>query len=135
MERSPEIEQLVRDWFAAASRGEASVVDRYVTAEPAVRLVGSDPGEWIQGGDRVADFLRGEVSGAGGEVTFTPSETEGYRDGNVAWAATNLTITLSDGKRVKPRWTAVLVQQDGWKFVQTHASIGVPNDAVGWSYD
>ena len=35
-----------------------------------------------------------------------------------------------------PRWTAVLVREDDvWKFVQTHASIAVPNDQVGWSYD
>jgi hypothetical protein len=32
-------------------------------------------------------------------------------------------------------WTAVFVRQDGWKLVQTHASIAVRNDEVGWSYD
>ena len=133
MERSSEIEELVADWFAAASRGDASVVDRYVTADPSVRVVGSDPNEWIQGGELVAEFLRGEVAGAGGDV-YTPSETEGYREGDVGWAATNLTITLPDGKRIQPRWTAVFVHQDGWKFVQTHASIAVPNDEAGWTY-
>jgi ketosteroid isomerase-like protein len=134
MERSSEIEQLVRDWFAAASRGDSSAVDQHVTADPAVRVVGSDPGEWIQGGEKVAEFLRGEVEGAAGEVTFTPSEIEGYRHGDVGWAATKLTISLSDGRRVQPRWTAVVVDQGGWKFVQTHASIAVPNDQVGWTY-
>jgi len=74
------------------------------------------------------------VEGAAGEVTFTPSEIEGYRHGDVGWAATRLTISLSDGKRIQPRWTAVFVNQDGWKFVQTHASIAVPNDQVGWTY-
>jgi len=53
MERSSEIEQLVRDWFAAASRGDPSAVDRHVTADPAVRLVGSDP----VSGSRVAKRL------------------------------------------------------------------------------
>ena len=134
MERSSEIEELVGDWFAAASRGDASVVDRYVTADPAVRVVGSDPDEWIKGGELVAKFLRGEVAGAGGDVTFTPSETEGYSEGDVGWAATKLTISLSDGKRIQPRWTAVFVRQDGWRFVQTHASIAVPNNEVGWTY-
>ena len=134
MERSPEIEELVEEWFGAASRGDASVVDRYVTSGPAVRIVGSDPGEWITGGTLAAEFLRGEVAGAGGRVTFTPSETEGYTEGDVGWAATRLTISLPDGKRIQPRWTAVFVRQDGWKFVQTHASIAVPNDEVGWAY-
>ena len=134
MERSPEIEQLVRDWFAAASRGDPSVVDQNVSTDPAVRVVGSDPGEWIRGGDKVAEFLRGEVEGAAGEVAFTPSEIEGYRQGDVGWAAAKLTISLSDGKRVQPRWTAVFVNDGSWKFVQTHASIAVPNDQVGWTY-
>ena len=70
-----------------------------------MRVVGSDPDEWIKGGELVAKFLRGEVAGAGGDVTFTPSETEGYNEGDVGWAATKLTISLSDGKRILPRWT------------------------------
>lgn len=133
MERSPEIEELVRQWFAAASRGDTSLVDRLVGTDPVVRLVGSDPAEWIQGG-AVAEFLRGEVSGAGGEVSFTPSETEAYRHGDVGWAATNLTISLADGRRISPRWTAVFVREGDWRFVQTHASIAVPNDEIGWRY-
>jgi ketosteroid isomerase-like protein len=134
MERSPEIEKLVADWFAAASRADATVVDRYVTADPAVLVVGSDPHEWIKGGDLVAEFLRGELDSTGGAVTYTPSETEGYSEGDVGWAATRLTISLPDGRQVQPRWTAVFVRQGGWKFVQTHASIAVPNDEVGWIY-
>ena len=36
-----------------------------------------------------------------------------------------------DGKRAPVRITAVLHQEDGdWKAVQTHASIGVPNDRM-----
>ena len=93
MERSSEIEELVGEWFAAISRGDASVVDRYVT----------------------------------------PDETEGYREGDVGWAATKLTVSFPDGKRIQSRWTAVLVRRDGWKFVQTHASIAVPNEEVGWT--
>ena len=135
MERSSEIVTLVEEWFAAASRGDPSAIDRYVAADPEVRLVGSDPQEWLAGGEQIAAFLRGEVQGGGGAATFSPSETEGFRHGDVGWAATKLTISLPDGKKVRPRWTAVFVRQDGWKFVQTHASIAVPNDEVGWSYD
>jgi hypothetical protein len=78
----------------------------------------------------------GVMQGAAGAVEFRPCDTEAFAVGNVGWAATRLTITLPDGKRVTPRWTAVLVREDDvWKFVQTHASIAVPNDQVGWSYD
>jgi hypothetical protein len=44
-------------------------------------------------------------------------------------------ITLPDGRCVSPRWSAVFQRQDDvWKFVQTHASIGVPNAEIGWVY-
>jgi len=36
-----------------------------------------------------------------------------------------------DGRRVPVRLTAVLHQEDGdWKAVQSHASIGVPNEQM-----
>jgi len=135
MERSTELEALVADWFAAATRGDGSLVDRHVSASDMNRLIGSDPAEWLRGLAEVARFLKGEVEGSGGEVTFTPSETEAFAEGDVGWATTRLTITLPDGARVHPRWSAVFHREDGvWKFVQTHASIAVPNDQIGWEY-
>jgi ketosteroid isomerase-like protein len=136
MQPEPAIVELVHEWFSAATRGDASVIDHYVSTQPTTRLVGSDPGEWLQGGEQIATFLRTEVEGAAGQVTFEPYETEAFANGDVGWAATKLTITLPDGKRVSPRWTAVLERDEGvWKFVQTHASIAIPNDQVGWVYD
>lgn len=36
---------------------------------------------------------------------------------------------------VFPRWSAVFHLEVGvWKFVQTHASVGVLNQDVGWEY-
>ena len=135
MERSPELEDLVRAWFEAATRGDASLVDTLVSPGQWTRLIGSDPGERFSGGAAVADFLRGEVEGAGGQVKFAPAETEAFSEGNVGWAATSLTITMPDGRHVSPRWSAVFHQENGdWKFVQTHASIGIPNEAIGWVY-
>ena len=134
MERSPELVSLVETWFGAASTGDASVIDRHVSPDAAVRLIGSDPDEWLAGA-KVADFLRGEVTRSGGKAKFTPSDTEAFAEGTVGWAATHLTITLPDGRSVRPRWSAVFHREGGeWKFVQTHASIAVPNDQIGWVY-
>jgi ketosteroid isomerase-like protein len=136
MERSAEIEALVTSWFTAATKGDASLVDQYVPNDPDARLIGSDPAEWLRGGDAIGAFLRNEIGGAGGDVTFTPSETESYAEGSVGWAATKLTLRLPDGRQIHPRWTAVLRRgAGGWQFVQTHASIAVPNDEVGWTYE
>jgi len=134
VERSPELEALVAAWFEGASRGDPSVVDHHVSRDPMCRLIGSDPDEWLRGG-AVAEFLRGEAERSGGNAMFTPSETEAFAEGTVGWAATRLRISLPDGRSVSPRWSAVFHQEDGaWRFVQTHASIAVPNDQVGWEY-
>ena len=134
MERTPELEDLVRSWFAAASSGDTSLIERHVSTRPEARLIGSDPSEWLTG-PAIAEFLRGEAVGGGGKATFTPSETEAYREGTVGWAATRLRITLPDGGSVSPRWSAVLhLEDDVWRFVQTHASIAVRNQDIGWQY-
>ena len=83
----------------------------------------------------MAEFLRGEVEGAGGTATFAPTGTEAFSEGTVGWATTTVTISLPDGRHVSPRWSSVFRLEDGvWKFVQTHASIGVPNEEIGWVY-
>ena len=134
MKRSAEIEELVARWFAAATSGDASVVDQLVSTDGGTRLIGSDGTEDFSG-EAVATFLRGEVTNAGGNVTFAPSATEAFEEGTVGWATTRLTITLPDGGHVSPRWSAVFHREgDAWKFVQTHASIPVPNEEIGWIY-
>src|SRR5688500_20358860 len=133
MERSSEIEELVRRWFAAASRGDTSLILAHVSTGESTRLIGSAPEEVFKGGAAVADFLVGEIRSAGGNATFTPNDVEGFCEGSVGWATTNLKITLPDGKHVSPRWSAVFHREDGtWRFVQTHASLGIDNDKVGW---
>jgi ketosteroid isomerase-like protein len=135
MERSADLEEFIGAWFAAATTGDSSLASAHVSTGDGTRLIGSDPTEDLRGGEAVRDFLIGEVEGAGGQATFHPTDIEAFCEGTVGWATTNLTITMSDGRRVSPRWTAVLHREDGaWKFIQTHASIGVPNADIGWEY-
>jgi ketosteroid isomerase-like protein len=135
MERSIEIEELVGAWFSAATKGDPSLVAAHVSLSDATRLIGSDPSEVFKGGAAVSAFLAGEVERSGGRATFTPTNTEAFRDGSVGWATTHVTIAMPDGRHVSPRWSAVFHLEDGiWKFVQTHASIAVPNDQIGWTY-
>jgi hypothetical protein len=135
MERSRELEEFVMAWFGAASRGEPALVHAHVSLGDGTRLIGSAPDEVFKGGSAVAEFLSGEVEGAGGNVTFSPSDTEAFSEGTVGWATTKIMITMPDGGHVSPRWSAVFHMEDGvWKFVQTHASIGIANEDVGWTY-
>jgi hypothetical protein len=135
MERSSELEALVAAWFESATRGDPSMVEAHVPAGEGTKLIGSDPGEIFSGGTAVTEFLRGEVEGAGGNVKFTPMDTEAFSEGSVGWATARVQIEMPDGKYVEPRWSSVFHQEDGvWRFVQIHASIAVPNEEIGWVY-
>jgi hypothetical protein len=130
MERSPELCDIIVGWFEAVSTGDASWVDRHVSRQAGVRLVGTDPNEWLEA-ERVADFLTGEVQAMGGNVSISPGEPETFREGTVGWGVARPTITLPDGREIAPRWSAVFHQEAGeWKIVQLHASVGVPNEEL-----
>ena len=135
MERSPELEDLVSQWFAAATRGDASLVDDHVSMHPGTCLIGSDPAEWFSGGEAVAQFLRGEVISAGGAAQFAP---KGQRHSRRApWggrppSSRSLCPTVATSHRVGS--SVFHREDDTWRFVHTHASIGVGNDDIGWIY-
>ena len=131
MERSPELEQIIGGWFQAVSHGDTSWVDRHVSQQARVRLVGTDPNEWLDG-EQVAEFLKEEAKAlAPMGVKVAAGEPEACREGTVGWGVTRPTLTLPNGKEISPRWSAVFHQEDGqWKLVQLHASVGIPNEEL-----
>lgn len=130
MERSPELEEIIARWFESAARGDGSWVDRHVSRDADVLLVGTDPDEWLEG-EKVGEFLKGEAEAMGGSVTISPGEPIAFREGDVGWGITRPTLTLPDGRRVSPRWSAVFRREDGeWKAVQIHASVGISNEEL-----
>jgi ketosteroid isomerase-like protein len=135
MQRSPDIESLVQSWFEAANRGDPSIVRAHVSPGEGTRLIGSDATEVFKGGAAITMFLSVEIEGAAGRAQFVARDVEAFEEGTVGWASARLKITMKDGRSVTPRWTAVFHREEGvWKFVQTHVSIGVSNEAVGWTY-
>lgn len=85
----------------------------------------SDP---RQRGDRLGDpapTLEGELG-----VTVGLNDVKAFHEGTVGRAAGHGYSEMG-GKRIPVRLTAVLREEDGdWKAVQSHASIGVPNDQM-----
>jgi hypothetical protein len=70
---------------------------------------------------------------AAGTVTITPGEVLAHQQGSVGWLADRPTFTFADGSAFRVRFTAVArLEQGVWKLVQSHTSVGVPNeDLVG----
>jgi len=127
VEPSEEVVTVIRDWFGSIVRAENSWRDRHVSQHQDLRIIGTDPGEWLNG-DPAFAFLRTEADAAGGKVQIEVNDLEGFREGSVGWGCARPTITLPDGSKVTPRWSAVFHQEDGgWKVVQLHASVGAGN--------
>jgi ketosteroid isomerase-like protein len=133
VERSPELEDLMRRWYAAMGSGDASLIERLISQEEGVLAIGSDPREWWTGYATVVATFEAQFREMGGQLRATPGDLRAYQEGSVGWMADNPTFRLLDGTEVPFRFTGVFRQEGGeWRCVQSHASIGVSNEqAVG----
>ena len=86
MEASREIAEIIAGWFEAAQNGDVTWRDRFVSAQPELRIIGTDPEEWLSGGPAY-DFLRNEAATIGGKVTVRVQDVEGYQEGSVGWGS------------------------------------------------
>jgi SnoaL-like domain len=112
------------------ARSDLDEIGRRTSRDACVVGIGSDPTEWTEGYDELMGLMRDSTPDAGLGVTAGLDDVKAFREGSVGWAAGHGYFEI-DGQRVPVRITAVLHQEDGeWKAVQTHASIGVPNDRM-----
>jgi hypothetical protein len=130
VERSPEIEGLLRRFLQSFACGDAAAVRALSSADPGRRAIGTDPREWSsgEGWDTMIAQL-GELGAAGGmELEFL--ETDGYEEGSVGWGAANcLAILPGGGDQFPLRITGVFHLDDGhWHAVQVHFSVGISNE-------
>ena len=129
-ERSPDIEQVLRDITDAMARSDLDGVGRRTSRDPSVVAIGTDATEWSEGFDEIMRLFRASTPEGGSSVTVAVDDMAAFREGGVGWAAGHVRFEI-EGRSVPVRLTAVLLQEDGeWKAVQTHASIGVPNDRM-----
>jgi len=129
-ERSPEIEQVLRDILDAMVRSDVDEIGRRTSRDVCVLSIGSDAREWAEGYDEIMRLFRESTPEGELGVRVGLDDVKGFREGSVGWAAGHGYFEM-DGRRVPVRLTAVLHQEDGdWKAVQSHASIGVPNEQM-----
>lgn len=130
MRESQEVAGVIKSWFEAAVDGDVGWRDDHVSRVPELRIIGTDPGEWLNG-EPAYEFLKNEAENAGGRATVTVRDVEGYEEGEIGWGCARPTITLGNGRSVTPRWSAIFHREDGaWRMVQLHASVGVTNEAA-----
>ena len=129
-ERSREVEQVLRDTLDAMVRSDLDEIGRRTSRDACVLSIGSDAGEWAEGYDEIMRLFRDSTPEGELGVRVGLEDVKAFCEGSVGWAAGQGYFDM-EGTRVPIRLTAVLHQEDGaWKVVQSHASIGVPNDKM-----
>ena len=133
MEQAPELRDIVLRFYQAVSDGNIDAIDEFTSRRSPMLFIGTDPEEWWEDSQSIREMLRAQAAAG---VTVIPGEVVAYREGSVGWIADRGSFRLPDGAEVPFRLTAVFHQEDGgWRMVQEHASIGIPNtEAIGQDF-
>ena len=114
----------------AIAKSDLDEIARRTSRDPCAVAIGSDPGEWTEGYDEIMRLMRDSTPDAEVGITAGLDDVKAFREGTVGWAAGHGYFEIG-GKRVPVRITTVVHQENGeWKMVQTHGSIGVPNERM-----
>ena len=129
MERS-EVEAVVRGVLESIGTADADAFAEHLSNESDVVLIGTDAKEWWRGRDEVSAAVRAQFAATPGmRVDVRSTDLEGHSSGDVGWAAGRARFEVPHGASNEIRFTAVLRREGGgWKVVQAHSSLGVPND-------
>lgn len=131
MESSDEIKNIMLRFYDAMTNLQTQTWLDLISQEEGVLCVGTDPNEWIAGYDEFRKYTKSIGPETAGMFTMIPGEIKAYQEGTAGWASDLACWKLPNGKDVPMRVTAVFHKEnEEWKFVQWHASIGVPNAEV-----
>ncbi len=126
MERSPEIEAVVRRFWKAFVDQDRQALANMTTDNPDLRVVLSGDDEWIKGNGRFEDVMveRAKVMGVVG-IEF--DRLEGFEHGDAGWFAAIGLLARDTGESLTFRSTGTFIIEAGvWRLTQVHTSRGVP---------
>ena len=129
MKRSTEIEKLIRDSVAAYERGDVAFVERTTSKQPGVVSIGTDANEYVLDYEPIISSARGEMDSSQ-RMRVRIGQVHAYEHGDVGWADGTGYFEV-EGQSVEIRNTGVFLREAGeWHSVQSHSSIGVPNERM-----
>jgi class 3 adenylate cyclase len=132
MERSPEIEAVMRRLYAAMGSGDTdALVARHTRRADIFLAVGSDPSERWEDPEGFDAILRAQVAETS-DMPLVSLSVRAWEEGTVGWAFAEPVWDHPNGP-VPTRDTFVLhLEADEWRIVHSHVSMGVSNlDALG----
>jgi hypothetical protein len=131
VEEMAELKQVMLGFYRALSGGDAGSLEELISAQAGVLGIGTDPDEWWQGPAKLRSIMKTQMAEMGGGITIVGSDPIAFSEGTVGWVADRPRFRLDDGTESPIRLTATFhKEQDAWKIVQFHVSVGVPNEDV-----
>lgn len=129
MERNAEVEAAVTALMDAMQRGDAAAADGLLATEVS-SMIGTDDAEWWEGRDAASSAIKAQFEATGG-FPLSVAFVRGYGGDGFGWCEARGSMPVGD-RSVQMRMSGALRREaDGWKFVQFHASVGMPNADLG----
>jgi ketosteroid isomerase-like protein len=125
MDESDEVRAAWLEFCDRLSAGDVESFDRLVSTHPGTLVIGTAPGEWVR--DRTQ--LRHGFEAEG--VALRPRNPVAFVAGELGWLTDEVDFAFPDGTEMDCRFTVVMRREDDrWKLVHMHASVGVPDEEV-----
>jgi ketosteroid isomerase-like protein len=130
VKQSDELKKLVLELYERFSSGDmVSFVKSCYSQQDGVLAIGTDPGEWWEGYENIMEVFSQMPDGSA--LKIKAGDVKAYCEGTVGWVADISAFELPDGREIPFRHTVVFHKENGgWKAVQDHSSVGVPNDEL-----
>ncbi len=133
MIQSTEIRNLILRWYESYPRREISAfASSLFSNQEGFLIIGSDQTEWIEHPEGMIKNYR--VMESRDIYKIKVEDLKAYCENDIGWAVDRVWFVMPDGSEVPMRHTYILHKEEGaWKVVHVHASIGVPNAAIGYT--
>jgi hypothetical protein len=127
MEESEGVRAGILAFYERFSAGDADAFENGLSAEDGVSVIGTAPDEGHDDRDGWVNAYREGIAAAG--LKLEGGDPRGYEEGMLGWGVDRPRFVPPDGSTLPTRLTAVLRREDDqWKVVHLHFSVGVPDE-------
>lgn len=124
-----DVHQTVKAYFDALITGDTNQLTQMMSSTDHYVKIGTEPDEHIEGGKNARDYFQKIIANAA-DIVIEYEYLDVQEREDVAWFYTRQIWRLKwlgNPEELAVRLTGVLEKEDRtWKFVQIHASVGVP---------
>jgi ketosteroid isomerase-like protein len=125
-----DIRGVIEGVIEALRSADARRLDSLLSDRPGCLHIGSDPIEWYSKA-QILGGINESMSVGNDQVRAEAGAMDVHVVGDVAWAEGRGRFVSSQGAARPFRMTWVFARDDGqWKSVQSHTSIGIPNQEM-----